>query len=73
MKEAIVIALDNLHIARFRCGRVPNQYHGQYIHQAFAICECSAYPVDIGAFFAQGLPLNSIAEAVRVGVIEVRS
>ena len=69
--SSIVIALDNLYLARFRCGRTPNQYHGTYVHDAFRICESHAYSVGIEAFVTAGLPLNAIAEAVRVNVLRV--
>lgn len=69
--SSVVVALDNLHLTRFKCGRAPNQYHGTYVHDAFRICESYAYAIGIEPFVSAGLPLNAIAEAVRVNVLRV--
>ena len=66
-----VRALDRLHRATFKCGRLPTDNDGVYLHEAFEACSKFTYAVDLYAFSARGLPLNAIAEAVRAGVLEV--
>lgn len=67
----IIEALQAVDRARFRCGRVPCVMDGTYVHEAFRICERSAYPVAIEMFTVCGLPIDAIAEAVRIGVLAV--
>jgi len=65
--DEIVTALDALHAARFVAGRNPTGNDGVHVHAAFKVCKLLTFPVYAGDFIGEGLPLNAIAEAVRVG------
>lgn len=66
-----VRALDRLHRARFKCGRAPTGNDGVHVRDAYDVCKLRLHPVDIGEFVARGILLNAVAEAIRVGVLEV--
>jgi len=69
--EEIISALDTVNGAQFTIGRAPTPYHGAYVHSAYQACLLATYPLSVVAFIDAGLPLNAIAEAVRVGVLRV--
>ena len=65
-RHDIMSALDLLNDVRFKRGRAPTGNDGMYIHDVWNRCERHVQTV---AALGDAVPLNAIAEAVRLGVL----
>lgn len=68
----IIAAIDTLQATQFRRGRVPTGDDGTYVHDAHnTLRDNPNYLGTIELFVEHGVPLVAVAEAVRIGVLNV--
>lgn len=71
LSERVACAIDLIHSVRFVCGRSPLPNDGHLVHETYGFAKHVGSAIHLRAFQKAGISSTVVAEATRIGVLEV--